>query len=140
VHPQSTACLEAYLSACQRLDVDAIIESFAANAVIIDPLGRYEGRQAVLAYFQGLYAGLSALHFKLGRLYWCASTCAFAWQARARRSGGAESNYEGIDAISFTADGYIAELRAFWSPAGLIGSDHVETGRASRCPEPRARP
>jgi ketosteroid isomerase-like protein len=123
--PAARAMLSRYLAACQALGTEAIAACFSPAAVVRDPTGRFDGRPAIAAYFNGIYAELDELRFETGPVSWCGASCALSWQGAARRKDGEALSYSGIDVFTFDEDGAITELWAFWTPEELLTSDIV---------------
>jgi steroid delta-isomerase len=111
--------LERYLSACERLDPEAILACFAPDARLEDPTGAAVGTTAIRDYFARIYGPLTDLKFETTPAYWCGTCCAIHWQGRASHRNGTISHYSGIDVFVLDAQGLIRELRAFWEPAEL---------------------
>jgi ketosteroid isomerase-like protein len=56
------AAARRYVDAVNARDLDALMALFAADAVVVHPSGRYEGRGAIAAFYRDLvFAGQAAL-------------------------------------------------------------------------------
>ncbi len=113
------ATLERYLSACERLDPEAILACFTPDARLDDPTGTAIGTGEIREYFARIYGPLTDLKFEITPAYWCGTSCAVHWKGCASHSDGTISHYSGIDVFVLNAQGLIRELRAFWDPAEL---------------------
>ena len=117
--------LNAYLAACERLDIPAIVGCFEQAGSVVDPLGEQNGHEAIRTYFDGIYRDLAALSFDAGLACWCGASCALSWKGSGRRHDGSSVAYEGVDVFTFGPDHRIRELWAFWVPQDLLGSDSL---------------
>ena len=78
-----------------------------------------------MAYFHSIYSELASLVSETGPVSWCGQSCAVSWTGKAERKDGSAAAYSGIDVFTFSADGCIDQLWAFWAPEELLASDNV---------------
>ena len=114
--------LDRYILACEVRDVDGIVDCFDPTAVVSDPLCEsIAGKQAIAAYFRGLYEGLASLRLSVGDLYCKGDEVACHWIGYAVRTDQQEFKYQGIDVFKLTAEPAILRLTAYWDPATFPG-------------------
>ena len=115
--------LARYISACEALDIDKIVECFDKDAIVSDPIcATIKGRKAIAQYFQGLYEGLSSLKLCVGPAFYNGSDVACYWSGGAVRADGQEFQYQGIDVFKTTALPAISQMVAYWDPSAFAGA------------------
>ncbi len=117
--------VEAYCAAFSRRDRDAYVGLFADDAWIEDPVGspRLEGREAIGGFFDQSSGMADSIELRqTGPVRVAAGECAFPMQARPD-IGGTTFVVDIIDVMTFTDDGHITTMRAFWDPAEMRPAD-----------------
>lgn len=117
--------VEAYCAAFSRRDRDAYVGLFADDAWIEDPVGspRLEGPEAIGGFFDQSSGMADSIELRqTGPVRVAAGECAFPMQARPD-IGGTTFVVDIIDVMTFTDDGHITTMRAFWDPAEMRPAD-----------------
>lgn len=107
------AC-EAYLSALVAKDVDAIVDLYADDATVEDPVGTevLSGSAAIRAFYAEAVGGVQDACMT-GQPRLAGSEVAFPFQVTAGQPGQAVV-INIIDVFRFNASGKITSMRAFW--------------------------
>lgn len=118
-HQEMVDVVDAYVSAFDRGDADAVAELFAADAVVEDPVGTppHVGREAIL----GFYAASMQTGAKLkleGPVRTTADSAAFAFSVHLDHQGAA-MRIDVIDIFRFGADGKVVSMQAYFGPANM---------------------
>jgi steroid delta-isomerase len=95
-------------------DIDGIVELYAADATIEDPIGSpvHRGRDAIRAFYE---ASRGSVRMALeGRVRTAGNEGAAAMTAQP--TGGSSIVIETLDTMAFDGDGRITSMRAYWSP------------------------
>ena len=102
-----------YLAAFRAADLNAIVELFAGDATVEDPVGtpKHEGLAAIREFY-GKSIELGAVLEQQGATRVGADYAAFAFEAHIPGMG----QVEVIDTFRFNEDGKIIEMRAFFGP------------------------
>jgi steroid delta-isomerase len=117
--------VEAYCAAFSRRDRDAYVGLFTDDAWIEDPVGspRLEGPEAIGGFFDQSSGMADSIELRqTGPVRVAAGECAFPMQARPE-IGGTTFVVDIIDVMTFTDDGHITTMRAFWDPAEMRPAD-----------------
>ncbi len=117
--------VDAYCAAFSRRDRDAYVGLFAEDAWIEDPVGspRLEGPEAIGGFFDQSSGMADSIELRqTGPVRVAAGECAFPMQARPE-IGGTTFVVDIIDVMTFTDDGRITTMRAFWDPAEMRPAD-----------------
>ena len=97
-------------------DLDALVALFTDDATVEDPVGSpvHEGKAAVRQFYESAHALADSIELRgLDITLVCGDQAAFAMEIRPL-IGGAEFVLEAIDVMTFTDDGRIRSMRAFW--------------------------
>jgi steroid delta-isomerase len=114
------ARVEAYLTAFGG-SRDAFLDNFADDAWIEDPVGtpRLEGREAIGGFYDQTTTMAESISLRpTGPIRIAGGEAAFSFQARPVM-GGTTFAIDIIDVMTFTDDGRIATMRAFWDAAEM---------------------
>jgi len=116
-HGEMTATIEKYVAALSNGDLDAMLQLYAPDVRIEDPVGTPErqGHTAVDALMRqavdaGMKLVLTAPVCTAGR------SAAFAFSATL---GGGAMEVDSINVVEFGADGKIVRSRAYWGPDNI---------------------
>lgn len=113
--------VEAYVSAFEQGDAEAVARLFAEDAVVRDPIDAPEirGREAILAFYQTSMATGAKLSLN-GPVRTTTSVAAFAFSVHlAMPTGGGRIDV--IDTFEFNPDGLIQQMTAYWGPINMHG-------------------
>jgi steroid delta-isomerase len=117
--------IDKYWAAFSAGDRDGWVALFAEDATLEDPVGTPVRRgHAEIGEFYDQSAGLAdSIELRsLGITNVCGNEAAFAMEIRPAM-GGATFVMTAIDVMSFTEDGRIASMRAFWQPESMRPTD-----------------
>jgi steroid delta-isomerase len=117
--------VDAYCAAFSRRDRDAYVGLFTEDAWIEDPVGspRLQGPEAIGGFFDQSSGMADSIELRqTGPVRVAAGECAFPMQARPE-IGGTTFVVDIIDVMTFTEDGRITTMRAFWDPAEMRPAD-----------------
>ena len=119
-HNEMAAAVDTYVRGFATHDADLIIDLFAENAVIEDPLGTpaMVGKEAVRAFYNRIMADGGARLELLGPVRTAASSSAFVFASFLTRDG-KETRIDVVDVWDFDAAGKIAHMRAYWGPENV---------------------
>jgi len=110
--------LENYIQLMCDSDAKGMVELFADDCYVEDPVGapRHEGREALLAFFQG---AVPMLNVEItGPIRVAGLECAMPLLAELTM-GENKSYVDVIDIMSFNEDGKLTSMRAYWNPAEM---------------------
>lgn len=119
VEPVTHALLKAFIEACNRHDLDAIMEFFAEDCVLYMPRGegprgdRYVGKGEVRAGFAQRFAGIPDVHYGDDRHWACADLGVSEWTLSGTALSGKRIEVRGVDLLEF-ADGKVIRKDSFW--------------------------
>lgn len=119
-HSEMQAAVDAYVRGFATSDAGLIIDLFAENAVIEDPLGTpaMVGKEAVRAFYTRIMADGGARLKFLGPVRTAASSAAFVFASFLSRDG-KQSRIDVIDVWDFDEAGKVAHMRAYWGPENV---------------------
>jgi steroid delta-isomerase len=111
------AVAERYAEVASGRDVEAYVDLFAEDAVIVDPVGTppHVGRQAVRAFRQSAVDAVSSMDFTIHGTRAAGDHVAFNFVVEAT-VGGAKMHIEGIETFQIEG-GKIKTMTAVWSEA-----------------------
>ncbi len=114
--------VEAYFAAIRSRDYRAWEGSFAAEAVVHDPVGATaaEGKAGRKEVWNVLTAPFSRLDIRPQRTFCGGNGAAVYWRAAAVGSNGGRATFEGITVFEFDAEGKIETLVSYWDPAAAV--------------------
>ena len=99
---------------------DEIASLYAEDATVEDPVGGGEvhiGRHAIAGFYRNIEN--IPRETELLALRVCGHEAAFMFAITVGAGEGARMRIEPIDVMLFNADGQIASMRAYWSPANV---------------------
>ena len=118
------ARVHAYYRAISAGDIEAVLQMFAENGIMRDPVGSpaaasdMERRQR--------YAGIGAMFEQFtitpDAVVPGGEEAAARWSARGRTKTGRDVTFSGISTFVFDADGHIAAMSAYWDPATVVAA------------------
>ena len=112
--------IERYQTTFSADDREGWLALFTEDAVVEDPVGSepHAGREAIAAFWDGVHARTErgTVRMTQGPAV-CGLEAAWAFELDVTLRGGRRSLVEIIDHGTFSADGRIRRIRAFWSPA-----------------------
>jgi steroid Delta-isomerase len=115
----SEAIVKSYLKLVGAGSADAIADLYAEDATVEDPVGGGEvhiGRQAI----RGFYVNVESVksEAEIVTLRTAGHEAAFFW-ALTVDLGESKMRIEIISVMTFTADGKIASMKAYWGPENM---------------------
>jgi steroid Delta-isomerase len=112
--------IERYQATFSADDREGWLALFTDDAVLEDPVGSppHEGREAIAAFWDAVHARTErgSVRMTQGPAV-CGLEAAWAFELDVTLRSGRRSLVEIIDHGTFTEDGRIRSIRAFWSPA-----------------------
>ena len=117
-----TDTVTAFYAATRAMDVDALVATFAPDAVHEDPVGTppYHGHAGVRSFFASVTAAFATFGLAEDFVTVAGDTAAVKWTARGVARSGRAVTFEGIDVIEAGADGRIQHLRAYWDMDAMV--------------------
>lgn len=118
-HEHMVAAVHAYVDAFAHEDSDAIVQLYAPDATVEDPIGAplRNGIDAIRSFYE-MSIGTGAKLTLDGPVRTAGNIAAFAFSVIATLDG-ARYLIEVIDLFRFDANGKIAEMRACWGPQNV---------------------
>ena len=113
------ACVQAYIRALNKSDLDAIVALYAEGAEVEDPVGSEPKRG--LAEIRAFYTGSLQLKLQVeleGSIRAVANEAAFAFSVTFEVQG-RRTTIRPIDLFRFDAQGRIVQMRAFFGAANI---------------------
>lgn len=115
----NAATVKRYLEFAAKGDVDAIVDLYADDGTVEDPVGGevHIGREAIRGFYSRIPAGNNETEmFTLRAL---GQEAAFFW-ALTIEVGDNRMKIEIISTMTFDGDGKIASMKAYWGPDNVI--------------------
>lgn len=110
----ATPDLQAFLDAFNAHDVDAIMEFFADDCVMVMPTGRrLEGKQQVREGIQSRFDGIPDVHYGDDSHWVGGDRGVSEWTIRGTQRTGEPIEVRGCDLFAF-ADGKISRKDSYW--------------------------
>ena len=115
-YEQMVATVHAYVDAFANEDSDAIVQLYAADATVEDPIGAplRSGTEAIRDFYR-MSVGTGAKLTLEGPVRTAGNIAAFAFSVNARLEG-SPCRIDVIDTFTFDANGKIAAMKAYWGP------------------------
>ena len=120
---QMRAAVETYVASYNRSDLDGILSIYAEAATVEDPVGtpRKIGHDALREFF-GLGVQMGAQLRLEGPIRCAADHAAFPFSVSLEMDG-QQQKIDVIDVFRFDEEGKVIEMRAFFGPDNMSGSD-----------------
>lgn len=92
---------------------------WAEDARQIDPVGTppHVGRDACVAFFDGVFENFERLDMEIRELYVCGDEAALAFTITGYKPGGGGVAFDGIDVFRVSDDGKILEVKGYGDPS-----------------------
>jgi ketosteroid isomerase-like protein len=100
--------VKAYFAAIRAMDIPAILNTFAEDAVTYDPVGTppNQGRKKIEEFFQTVTAAFKEVGITEDEVFIAGN--------------GAAVKFEGIDVFEVNEAGKIQTIHAYWNPAEMV--------------------
>jgi steroid Delta-isomerase len=120
-HEQMISVVKSYVAAFDSGDAEAVVQLYAADATVEDPIGSpaLRGHEAIRQFYQRSMATGAKLRLE-GAVRTGGNHAAFAFSAHLDLAGG-HKRIDVIDSFRFDAAGKVTEMRAFWGPDNMHG-------------------
>jgi steroid delta-isomerase len=107
-----------YLEFVAQGKVDEIVELYADDATVEDPVGTevHIGRQSVRGFYSAILQGGNETDVVTMRAL--GNEVAFYWSLTVK-SGDAKMRVDIVSVMTFNADGKIASMKAYWTPENM---------------------
>ena len=114
--------VKAYFAAIRAMDIPAIVNTFAEDAVTEDPVGTppNRGHKKIEEFFQTVTAGFKEVGLTEDQVFIAGNGAAVKWTGRGVSKDGRKVKFEGIDTLEVNEDGKIQTLHAYWNPAEMV--------------------
>ncbi|HYJ87691.1 MAG TPA: nuclear transport factor 2 family protein [Pyrinomonadaceae bacterium] len=114
--------VKAYFAAIRAMDIPAIVDTFAEDAVTEDPVGTPPnlGHKRIEEFFQTVTAGFKEVGLTEDQVFISGNAAAVKWTGRGVSKEGRRVKFEGIDIIEVNEAGKIQTLQAYWNPAEMV--------------------
>jgi steroid delta-isomerase len=114
--------VKAYFEALRAMDIPAIVNTFADDAISHDPVGAppIEGHQKLAEFFQAITAAFTEVGLTEHEVFIAGSGAAVKWIGRGISKQGKKVHFEGIDVFEVNQAGKIQTLHAYWNPAEMV--------------------
>jgi steroid Delta-isomerase len=114
--------IKAYFEALRAMDIPAIVNTFAEDAVSHDPVGAQpiEGHQKLTEFFQSITAAFKEVGLTEDQVFVAGTGAAVKWTGRGISKQGKKVRFEGIDVFDVNEAGKIRRLYAYWNPAEMV--------------------
>jgi len=114
------ATLQAYVDAVSGGDVEKILELYADNAVVEDPVGTdaHVGKEALRAFYQMAVDSVESMELE-GSVRARGKWGAAAMKAHPK---GIDMVIETLDVMEFDDDGLITKMTAYWGDNNMVPS------------------
>lgn len=114
--------IKAYFAAIRAMDIPAIVNTFAEDAVSHDPVGALpiEGHQKLTEFFQSITAAFKEVGLTEDQVFVAGTGAAVKWTGSGISKNGNKVRFEGIDVFEVNEAGKIQRLYAYWNPAEMV--------------------
>jgi steroid delta-isomerase len=114
--------VKAYFAALRAMDIPAIVNTFADDAVSHDPVGAPQivGHQKLAEFFQAITAAFKEVGLTEDEVFIAGNGAAVKWTGRGISKQGKKVQFEGIDVFEVNEAGKIQTLHAYWNPAEMV--------------------
>jgi steroid delta-isomerase len=114
--------IKAYFAAIRAMDIQAIVNTFAEDAVSHDPVGAQpiEGHQKLTEFFQSITAAFKEVGLTEDQVFVAGTGAAVKWTGSGISKQGNNVRFEGIDVFEVNEAGKIRRLYAYWNPAEMV--------------------
>lgn len=112
----------AYFAAIRASDLQAILNTFAEDAITYDPVGTppNQGHRKIEEFFQTVMAAFKEVGLTEDQVFIAGNAAAVKWTGRGISQAGNKVHFEGIDVIEVNEAGKIQTLHAYWNPAEMM--------------------
>jgi steroid delta-isomerase len=114
--------IKTYFAAIRAMDIPAIVNTFAEDAVSHDPVGAQpiEGHQKLTEFFQSITAAFKEVGLTEDQVFVAGTGAAVKWTGSGISKQGNNVRFEGIDVFEVNEAGKIRRLYAYWNPAEMV--------------------
>ena len=116
------SAIQAYFAAIRRMDREAWVATFAADATSHDPIGSPArmGHDALRTFFDGITSLTQSVALWEDDVFACGNHGAVKWTGTGVGKNERAFRVEGIDVFELDERGKIKTLKAYWNPAELM--------------------
>ncbi len=116
-----TEVVNAYFDAICSLNCEAWIATVATDAVSHEPGNPpLAGHEMLRAFFNGVAGGFESIRMLPDQIFVVGNEAGVKWSASGLGKTGRPAKFEGIDVFTFSDDGKIQSIKAYWDPAAMM--------------------
>ena len=114
--------VKAYFAGLRAIDIPAILNTFAEDAITYDPAGTppNQGHKKIEEFFQTVTVAFKEVGLTEDQVFVAGNGAAVKWTGRGISKQGKNVHFEGIDVIEVNEAGKIQTLHAYWHPAEMV--------------------
>jgi steroid delta-isomerase len=114
--------VKTYFEALRAMDIPAIVNTFAEDAIDYDPVGAppIVGHQKLGEFFETITAAFKEVGLTEDEVFVAGNGAAVKWTGRGISKQGKKVHFEGIDVFEVNETGKIQTLHAYWNPAEMV--------------------
>lgn len=114
--------VKAYFAALRAMDIPAIVNTFAEDAITYDPVGTpaNHGHQKLTEFFETVTAAFKEVGLTENDVFIAGNGAAVKWTGNGVSKQGRKVKFEGIDVFEVNDAGKIQTLQAYWNPAEMV--------------------
>ena len=115
------AALDRYAATVAGKDADAYAALFTPDAVQVDPYPTPPnvGREAIRDFMKRSFDACESMTFEVEACHPVADKAAITFHITARPAGGGTMHIRGVEVFTFTDDGLISAVDAYWGDGDL---------------------
>jgi steroid Delta-isomerase len=114
--------VERYFAAISTLDADALVEVFAPDGELQDPVGAKPvvGEDALRRFMASIIDNFDAMVLTPDESFHSGGEVAVRWTGRGRSKQGVEVEYAGVDVFAFDDQDRVTLMKGYWDPKALF--------------------
>src|SRR5687768_17498624 len=111
-----------YFAAICAMNVDAWVDTFAADAISYDPAHSpgAQGHAALRQFFTAIGGAFESIKFTEESTFICGQSAAVKWRGEGVGKNGRKVAFESIDLFEVNGDGKIQRMWGYWDPAAMM--------------------
>lgn len=116
------SAIKSYAAALNALDVEAYLNCFSEDAIVIDPYGSppAEGEVGLRRWFGGMTRTWRTFDMSIRETYASGGRVAARWEVEAQSKAGAVARFAGINVFTIDESGQITRLEGYWDVQAMM--------------------